>query len=213
MVDIFYSRQACNTYIVFNENNEGFLVDPGYNANNVLIDHIKKLNINLKAILITHGHFDHIGALEDILNLFPEIPVYIHEEEAEFLTNPKLNLSIEASEWLGKVLDYNPKNIKTLLDNEEFEVAGFKINCLHTPFHTKGSSSYLVSSEKEVFTGDSLFYMTVGRTDLPTGSNRTLESSLLKLKKLPDELKVYPGHGVVTSLEREKKYNHYLRNI
>lgn len=213
MIDIFYSRQACNTYIVFNENNEGFLVDPGYNVNNVLIDHIKKLNVNLKAILITHGHFDHIGALEGILNLFPEIPVYIHEEETEFLTNPKLNLSIEASEWLGKVLNFNPKNIKTLLDNEEFEVAGFKIKCLHTPFHTKGSSSYLVSSEKAVFTGDSLFYMTVGRTDLPTGSNRTLENSLLKLKNLTDELKVYPGHGVVTSLEREKKYNHYLRNI
>ena len=213
MIDIYYSRVACNTFIVYNKDKEGFLVDPGYNNNNVLLDHIKKIGVNIKAILITHAHFDHICALEDIVNEFKDVKVYIHEEEAELLTNPKHNLTIEVKDEIGKLLDFSPKSLILLQDNEEFEVSGFKIRCIHTPFHTKGSCCYLVESEKALFSGDSLFYTTIGRTDLPTGSNRTVESSLLKIKNLPDNLKVYPGHGVITDLDREKKYNQYLRNI
>ena len=213
MVDIFYSRQACNTYVMFNEHNEGFLVDPGYNHNNVLIDHLKKIGVNLRGILITHAHFDHIAALEDILKLYPDAKVYIHEEELDILINPELNLSCEDVDWLTHELIFKPKSLILLTDNEEFEVSGFKIKCLHTPFHTKGSSCYLVKHEKALFTGDSLFFTTIGRTDLPTGSNRTIESSLMKIKSLPDGLKVYPGHGIITDLDREKKHNQYLRNI
>ena len=101
----------------------------------------------------------------------------------------------------------------TLSDNEEIEVAGFKIKMIKTPFHTKGSACYYAESENILFSGDTLFYTTIGRTDLPTGSNRSVSDSLKKLLKLPLETKVYPGHGVVTTLERESKYNVYLRNI
>ena len=95
MVDILYSRIGANSFIGFNENREGFLVDPGYNVGNILIDHIKKLGVKIVAILITHGHFDHIHALEEVCNEFPDANVYISEDEVEFLTNTDLNLSLE----------------------------------------------------------------------------------------------------------------------
>ena len=95
----------------------------------------------------------------------------------------------------------------------EISECGFEIKVIATPFHTVGSVCYYLDSEKALFSGDTLFFSTIGRTDLPTGSNKTVESSLSKLKCLPDGVKVYPGHGACTSLDREKKYNSYLKNI
>ena len=90
-------------------------------------------------------------------------------------------------------------------------IGPFEFETIFTPGHTKGSVCYKFANE--LFTGDTLFYTTIGRTDLPTGSNKTIQSSLAKLISLPENLKVYPGHGVITSLDREKKYNPYLKNI
>lgn len=213
MIDIYYSRVACNTYIMFNENDEGFLVDPCFSNNYALIDHVKKLNKNIKAILITHGHCDHIFALEEICDLYPDAKVYICDKECDILTNPKLNLSVDYLDQGKKLITYEPKNLIKVVDNEEFECAGFKIKVIETPFHTHGSVCYYVESEHTLFTGDTLFFTTIGRTDLPTGSERTLEDSLKKLKMLPENIKVYPGHGPITTLDREKKYNSYLKNI
>ena len=213
MLDPIISRKACNSYLLYNENKEAVLVDPGYNVNNCLIDHISKLGLKIVAILITHCHYDHITALKDVIKAFPEAVTYLSEDELELLTEPKLNLSRFREDGDDTILDYKPNNLITLGDNEEFVVAGFKIRHIKTPFHTKGSACYYVQSENILFSGDTLFYTTIGRTDLPTGSARQVESSLKKLLTLPKETKVWPGHSVATTIDRESKYNAYLRNI
>jgi len=211
--DTYHSRVACNTYIVGNDNNEGFLVDPGINVNNALIEHIKKIGVTIKAILITHAHMDHISALEEVLKEVGDVKVYIFKDEEEMLSNPRLNLSCydEYPEYTD--LTFVPNNLILLDDGEEIDICGFKIKVIHTPFHTSGSACYLLEKENILFSGDTLFYSTIGRTDLPTSTARTISSSLRKLIVLADDVKVYPGHGVSTSIEREKKYNSYLRNI
>ena len=213
MVDSFISRKACNAYILFNDNKEGILVDPGYNNENRLIEHINKIDVKIVAIIITHAHYDHIAGLEAVCDLFPGAITYISEDEIDLLDNPNLNLSRFCEEWLNKELTFLPKKIVKLSDDEVFEAAGYHITMIKTPFHTKGSACFYVESENTLFSGDTLFYSAVGRTDLPTGSNRTMVSSLSRLLTLPRETKVYPGHGIITSLERESKYNAYLRNI
>ena len=213
MVDIFYSRFAANTFVLYNESNEGVLVDPGYNKDNCLIDHLAKLSKDIKAILITHGHIDHIFALKDVLKLYPNAKVYISIEEAEFLTNTKLNLSCDIDDGYFKTLSFEPKSLTLVNDNDIIKECGFNIKVIATPFHTKGSVCYYVESEGALFSGDTLFFSTIGRTDLPTGSNKTVESSLKKIKILPDNVKVYPGHSACTKLDREKLYNPYLKNI
>ncbi|MBQ0008939.1 MAG: MBL fold metallo-hydrolase, partial [Firmicutes bacterium] len=208
MVDIYYSRVACNCYVMYNANNDAFLVDPGYSLNNGLIDHIKKLNKNIKAILITHGHYDHIYALKDVLELYKDAKVYILRDEKDFLVDPSLNLTDKDYNELGiETFSFMPQNIEFLDDGDIINVVGYEIKVIATPFHTKGSCCYYVESEKVLFTGDTLFYTTIGRSDLPTGSNKTISSSLKKLVGLPEGIKVYPGHGFITDLDREKKYN------
>ena len=213
MVDSFISRKACNTYILYNENKDGVLVDPGFNEENRLIEHIHKIGVNIVAIIITHAHFDHVTALDEVLHEFKDATTYINEDEVEVLENPKLNLSRFRDDGLDKILDFVPTKLVRLSDGEEFCEAGFVIKMIKTPFHTQGSACFYVPSEKIMFSGDTLFYTTIGRSDLPTGSTRTIENSLKKLLELPLETKVYPGHGPLTTMERESKYNTYLRNI
>ena len=215
MVDIYYSRDGANSFFAINENREAVLIDPSFSEHGGLFDHIEKLNVKIVAILITHGHWDHIASLKRIGELYPEARVYISEIESDFLTDVNLNLSKAANEegYGVEILDYLPNNLIKVNDGDDIEEAGFKFKVILTPFHTKGSVCYLLESEKALFSGDTLFFSTVGRTDLPTGNARLMESSLRKLKILPDGLKVYPGHGACTSLDREKKYNSYLKNI
>lgn len=213
MLSPFISRKACNSYILFNEDKDGLIVDPGFNDDNRLINHIKSLGVNIVAILITHAHYDHITALSDIVEAFPSATTYISEDEIDLLDNPKLNLSRFREDGNSRILSYMPSKITLLGDDETINIAGYIVRTIKTPFHTKGSMCFYVDSEKLLFSGDTLFYTTIGRTDLPTGSNRTVESSLKKLLTLPLETKVLPGHGVATKLERESKYNSYLRNI
>lgn len=213
MVDIYYSRVGANTYVIFNENNEVFVVDPGFSNNNQVIDHIKKLNKKIKAILITHGHYDHIYALEDLVKLYPNAKVYISSNEKDFLTSPDLNLSANSEFGEIKLINFLPNNLVEVDDEDIINVCGYKIKVIATPFHTKGSVCYFIEDEKLLFSGDTLFYSTIGRSDLPTGTSRTIESSLLKLKKLPKDVKLYPGHGPISTLDREKAHNAYLKNI
>lgn len=212
MVDLFRSRIACNTYFLFKDKEHALLVDPGYNINNCLIEHINNLGLKIDAILLTHAHFDHIDALEEVINVFPEAKVYIYEKESPDLDNPKFNLS-NWTEYGKKNLTYRPKNLIELQDGEVFEACGYTIKCIATPFHTRGSACYVVDEENLIFSGDTLFYTTVGRTDLASSCPRLMSSSLKKLVQLEKNYTIYPGHGVKTTLDREKKYNSYLRNI
>ena len=213
MLDTYFSRVGCNTYTVWNDNNDAFIIDPGYNKDNCLIEHIKKLGVNVVAILVTHCHYDHIAALNAVLKEFPNATTYINIDEADSYADPKINLTKFIEEDYVDIIDALPKKVVKLFDGEEFELCGYSIKMIATPFHTSGSCCYYIANEEILFSGDTLFYTTIGRTDLPTGSVKTVESSLLKLIALPDAVKVYPGHGPTTRLEREKKYNTHLRNL
>lgn len=208
-LDTYITRQACNIYTVINDNNEGILIDPGYNANNCLIEHLKKLNVDIKYILITHGHYDHIGALNDVLKVYPKAITYIHEEDKICLTSPKYNLSDDFNNGMNVVAKV--KHLITLSDNDNLNLLGYNIKVMHTPFHTKGSVIYIFINEEIIFSGDTLFFNTIGRTDLITSEPRKVNDSLLKIKELNANYVIYPGHGIKTSLERELKYNMYLR--
>lgn len=208
MVDILYSQNLCNSYLLISNNN-AIIVDPGDNTNNRLINHIEKLKVNIVAILITHAHYDHIAALEDVLKHFPDAITYISDDEIDLLNNSRLNLS---KYWV-KELTFLPKKIIGLVDYEKLNICGYEIKMIKTPFHTKGSCCYYLKDNNILFTGDTLFYSSIGRSDLPTGSKRDIKNSLSKLLFIDDKTLIYPGHGCKTTMERERKHNTYLKYL
>ena len=193
-----------NTYVLIDEKSQCVVIDPSKQYDGI-INYIKKNNLIIKGVLLTHGHFDHIRGVDLLINEF-KCPLYLGFEEIDFLTNPVLNCSRYMSE------DYivNAKAI-TVSDGEMLKILDEDIVCISTPYHTIGSVCYYIPSSNILFTGDFLFKGSVGRCDLPTGTPRTLNSSMSKLLKLPDITKIYPGHGPSSSLKEEKMNNPYLR--
>lgn len=189
-----------NTYLINNEQNEAILIDPGEG----LGEYLEELNkYNIKAILLTHGHVDHIDGIKYFLN----VPIYIYKDEEDFLSSPDLSLY----KYFNKHIPFNISDLKVhTLEEGTINLLGFNIEVIPTPGHTKGSVCYLVDN-KYLFSGDTLFQCSIGRTDFPTGSTIDLNKSLDRLKKLNDEISVYPGHGVNTSIKFEKQYNPYFR--
>lgn len=181
---------SANCYFICNEKTGGIIiVDPGYNSSR-----LKKLceenDLQPEAILLTHGHSDHIEAASTMRNAF-DIPVYAwFEEEVIFGTN---NVK---------------KNITWLTEEDELEIAGFSIKVIHTPGHTIGSVCYYIEKENVLFSGDTMFRDTYGRTDMETGDfSAIMDSFENKLYTLPDETLVYPGHGADTTIAYEKENN------
>lgn len=209
MVDIISSSILANSYIIKNDKNEALIVDPGDNTNNRLINHINKIGVKIVGILLTHCHFDHIMALKDVLDSFPDAVTYISEDEIELIDNPRFNLSYS----MEKKLIFMPKNAKVLSDYEMFKEIGKTIEMIKTPFHTKGSAVFYIKDDGIMFSGDTLFYSSIGRSDLPSGSEKSIANSLRKIINLPKETIIYPGHGIKTTLEREIKYNTYLKYL
>lgn len=195
---------ACmtNCYIVNNNNTECIIVDPACDGD-LIISEMQNLNLKPTAILLTHGHFDHIYAIPDLLEKYPNVRVYAHKDEVQYLRNTSLNLSQlfgESFVYTGEVLN--------LSDNDIVSEAGIKFKVIHTPGHTLGSVCYL--TEDTIFSGDTLFASTIGRTDFPNGSFDTIIKSLQKLKKLEGDYTVYPGHNASTTLSCEKQFNEYM---
>ena len=156
------------------------------------------------AILLTHGHFDHIWGVEEIREL-SGAKVYAYEKEKELCEDASLNVSKGAGRACVVKADQYVK------DGGEITEAGITCRLLATPGHTSGSCCYYFEADKILISGDTLFQESVGRTDLPTGSMGTLVRSVKdKLFPLPDEVKVYPGHGEATTIGHEKKYNPFL---
>ena len=194
-----------NCYIVINEGTkECFLVDMAA-CPPELVSHIKNSGLTVKAVLLTHGHFDHIMGLDRFLEEFPA-PVYACAAEKELLESPQLNSS---SGMLGQ--PYTFHGAQYLKDGDLLDIAGMKIQVIQTPGHTIGGCCYYIADEQTLFSGDTLFRASIGRTDLPTGSMGALVRSVKeKILVLPDETRVYPGHMEETTVGYEKKYNPFL---
>ena len=182
-----------NCYIIHEENSKTCcVVDPGYEANAIL-DKLDALGLTLEAILLTHGHFDHVGAVKE-LAAETQCDVYIHPED---LALPPM--------MTAGALYYT----KTYAEGTQLKLAGLSICVLHTPGHTPGSVCLLV--DNTILSGDTLFQGSCGRTDLPGGDWATITRSLKRLAAVEGNFWVYPGHGPSTTLRDEKKYNPYMR--
>lgn len=195
---------ATNCYLAENtRTREALIIDPGDSAGRIA-QIIKDEGVTPVAVLLTHGHFDHAMAAGELAEEF-QIPVYAHEKEQETLENPRINLS----GMIGQSLAFHAD--RYVRDGETLDLAGFQIQVLHTPGHTLGGVCYYLESEKTLFSGDTLFCQSVGRTDFPTGSASVLIRSIKeKLMPLPDDTTVYTGHEDMTTIGMERKYNPFI---
>lgn len=194
-----------NCYIAGNEDTmECFIVDMAA-CPPELVSHIRKTGLTVKAVLLTHGHFDHIMGLDRFLREFP-VPVYACAAEKEIMEDAQMNSS---AGMLGQPYTFN--RAEYVKDRDFLDIAGMKIQVIRTPGHTVGGCCYYIADEKVLFSGDTLFRASVGRTDLPTGSMGALIRSITdRLLVLPDETRVYPGHMEETTIGYEKQYNPFL---
>ena len=182
-----------NCYIVWGENSHDCIViDPGYAPEQVILE-AEDLGKQITAILLTHGHFDHVGGVKGIAERLG-CPVYLHEAE---LSQPE--------EMTAGPLCYT----NTYGEGDILQVAGLTLRVLHTPGHTPGSVCLL--AEDTLFAGDTLFQNSIGRTDFPGGSFVRMQNSLRRLAALEGNFRVLPGHGPETTLDDERTYNPYLR--
>ena len=182
-----------NCYIIHDENSKTCcVIDPGYDADTIL-DKLESLGLSLEAILLTHGHFDHVGAVKE-LAAETQCEVYIHPDD---LTMPPM--------MTAGALYYT----RTYTEGTRLKLAGLVIAVLHTPGHTPGSVCLLCDTT--ILSGDTLFRGSCGRTDLPGGDWATIQDSLIRLRELEGDFTVYPGHGDSTTLAAERQYNPYLR--
>lgn len=193
-----------NCYGLLNiETKEMILVDPGDSPDTVC-SMAEQMEGRPVAIFLTHGHYDHILAVEAVKEKY-QIPVYACREEEEVLKDSQLNLTA----MIHRPMSIRPDEM--VEDLEEFTVAGFHIQAIHTPGHTQGSVCYYFPEENLLISGDTLFCGSVGRTDLPTGSSAQIVESLHRLlKMLPEDTDVLPGHESATSIGYEKRYNPFV---
>ena len=193
-----------NCFLLINEDTKELVVVDPATCPDYLVSHIKSNGYIPKAILLTHAHFDHVMGIDGWVKEF-DIPVYLHEDEKQILEDPRLNLS----GVFGTNYSYNKASC--LQDKQILELAGFKFKVIHTPGHTAGGCCYYEEAEAVLFSGDTLFCQSVGRSDFPTGSMSTLVRSIKeKLFCLPDDVMVYPGHNDVTCIADEKVYNPFV---
>lgn len=189
-----------NTYIFVDGRNKCVIIDPSLDYDGI-VEFIKKYKYKPQAILITHAHFDHIGGIPKLLKAF-KLPVYAGYEEIETFTDPYKNCSQDFS---SHGFSLNLK-IKPLGDNEVLKLLDEEIKVIYTPYHTNGAVCFYFPKSKILFSGDSLFHYALGRTDLPTSVPSLQEESISKLMGLPDDIRVYPGHGPFTTIGNERRF-------
>ena len=197
-----------NGYVVRRDESatDCLIVDAGLDAGD-LIRFLKQHELHPVAVVLTHGHADHIVGLAALRQSFPEVTTYIHKLDADMLADPETNLSAFA----GMAFTAEPADA-LLEEGDTVEQAGITLKVLHTPGHTPGGICLYAPSENTIFVGDTLFADSVGRADFPGGDMEQLIGSIRsKLLTLPEATAVYPGHGMRTTIGREKRANPFVQ--
>ena len=205
IVQIPLGLLEANCYLVYDEGSgDGVIVDPGGDPQ-PLLPEIERRRVTVKAILNTHGHFDHSAGNADLAHL--DVPLAIHPADRELLATGG------GAAWFG--VPETPALQPTLDLTGEFEltVGKLHLSVIETPGHTPGSVSLYIAEEGALLTGDTLFAGGLGRTDLPGGDPRALTKSLTRLLALPPDTVIYPGHGPTSTLAQERRSNPWLRWI
>ena len=194
-----------NTYLAVDEKtNEGFIVDPG-GYNKVLTKEVRDNDVNIKYIILTHGHSDHICGVNEHKAEFPDAKIVAYKDEEAMLENPNLNQSP------GFGVPYSTKADILVSDGDELKVGDVTLKFIHTPGHTEGGMCIYVKEAKALFSGDTLFRQSIGRTDFPGGSYKEIMDSIRKkLFLLPDDTNVFPGHMGTTSIGFEQENNPFV---
>lgn len=174
------------------------VIDPGGSSDRVLAM-IERSGLDLKMILLTHGHWDHVGAIPALLQKYPDVPIYAHEKELCPADEPAPHY----------FFPHAGRNQRTYDEGDELALGEIKLHILHTPGHSAGSVVILAGDR--MFCGDTLFALSCGRCDLPGGSEGEMMRSLSRLSRLPGDYKVLPGHGEDSSLDFERKNNEYVK--
>ena len=193
-----------NTYVLIDGKKQCVVIDPA-KANQSINSYIKKNELHLKAVLLTHGHMDHMRGVDTIINEF-HCPLYMGFYDMDKLTDPFSNCSLFLGEEM--IIKSMPETVseKRVLNLLEEDIQIFE-----TPFHTSGSVCFYLKDSHLLFTGDFLFAGSIGRSDLPSAQPRELSKSMRKILVLPKETKIYPGHGKSTTIETELRSNPYVK--
>ncbi len=193
-----------NTYIVFDENTkEAIVIEASGDANSIKAE-IDALGAKLKYVLLTHGHFDHVFAVNDVKILYPDVKVFINKEDEVLIQNVSLQCAHFGIDGIEK-----PRIDEYINENTKLFLGDIEIKIIHTPGHSKGSVCYLLG--ENLFSGDTLFFEEIGRCDLFGGSFSEIEKSIRnKIFILDKNITIYPGHGENTSIEHEIKFNAYF---
>jgi hydroxyacylglutathione hydrolase len=208
---------ACNCYVLAEcQGSDAIIVDPGQRAFGPLRRILDENRLTPAAVLLTHGHIDHLWSAQKVADSFG-CPVYIHPEDRFMLTDPIRGFGPRIAQMALGAMFREPKQVVELdRDGQTLELGGIPVIVDHTPGHTRGSVVYRVAhpGDELAFTGDTLFKQSVGRTDLPGGSGRDLLGSIVnKLLVLDDHTKVLPGHGPSTTIGFERHGNPFLEGL
>lgn len=210
----------CNCYVVAERpGSDALIVDPGQRAMGQLRGILDKHRLTPAAVLITHGHIDHMWSAQKVSDTFG-CPTYIHPEDRFMLKDPIYGLGPRVAQLMAGAFFSEPKQVVELdRDGDKLDLGGISVNVDHTPGHTRGSVCFRIRQAAKndadvVFTGDTLFERSVGRTDLFGGSGRDLLRSIVdKLLVLDDPTVVLPGHGNATTIGAERRFNPFLEGL
>ncbi len=188
-----------NCYIVFNETN-AFVIDPGF-ENDLVYKFLENQDLKLDFIYLTHGHYDHISGVKQLKSIYPDAPVYAPKKDLWWMTTyyeQKFNDTVPLDHLIGEPFTMDWQDLT--------------LEVFDTPGHSDGGTILYIKDIDVLFSGDTLFFQTIGRTDIPYSDTDTLIESVKKIYQLiPDETRVYPGHGKPTSIGHEKKYNPFVK--